>query len=150
MCIRDRCVCVRARARALRIVSMDKILRFKNIIIIIIIYTYCVKAYSLNDSLCLVLLQGSVTVLKKLVRSKPTVSRRSGLFTDSSCSSGFQTFLTDSKEYARWLHTHSITLPPPLQLHPESDEEVEEVEEEEIEDEEVEEVEEEEVEYDGK
>ena len=103
------------------------------------------------------LLQGSVTVLKKLVHSKPTVSRRSGLFTDSSCSSGFQTFLTDSKEYARWLHTHSITLPPPLQLHPESDEEeedadeeVEEVEEEETEEEEVEEVEEEEVEYYGK
>ena len=90
-----------------------------------------------------------MTVLKKLVRSKPTVSRRSGLFTDTTCSTGFQTFMTDSTEYTRWLRTHSIKLPPPLQLNPPSDEE-EEDEEEEEEEEDREEVEEEEVEYDGK
>ena len=87
-------------------------------------------------------------MLKKLVRSQPTVSRRSGLFRDPSCTTGFQTFLTDRRQYSRWLTAHRVTLPPPLQLTPPSAQGGEG--EEGGEEEDLEEEEEEEEEYDGK
>ena len=91
------------------------------------------------------LVQGSLTVLKKLVRSKPTVSRRSGLYHDQSCVTAFQSFVNHSRDYNRWLSSRGISLPPPLQVYDDSEDDLiddddynydeEEVEEEEVEEE---------------
>ncbi|XP_076469472.1 uncharacterized protein LOC143299864 [Babylonia areolata] len=88
---------------------------------------------------------GSLKVLKKLVRSKPTVSRRSGLYRHRSCASAYESFVMDAREYNRWLTSRGVSLPSPLQA---DDGEEEEEEEEFEEEEEVEDQKEEEDEFD--
>ncbi|XP_070191628.1 uncharacterized protein [Littorina saxatilis] len=107
----------------------------------------------MRDSNCnnwlIVVKSGSVTVLKKLVRSKPTVSSRSGMFRDTSCATAFQTFINDRREYSRWMDTRSLSLPPPLGLEEEEGDEEEDVDEH-VEDEEEDDGEYEEDDFDGK
>ncbi|KAK7503360.1 hypothetical protein BaRGS_00005281 [Batillaria attramentaria] len=62
------------------------------------------------------LILGSATVLKKLVRTNPTVSKRTGQYTDTSTTTGFFTFLSSDTDYNRWLNNRNITLPPPLTI----------------------------------
>ncbi|XP_076448603.1 uncharacterized protein LOC143285233 [Babylonia areolata] len=97
-----------------------------------------------HNNWLIVVRSGSVTVLKKLVHTRPTVSARTGLYRNPSPTTAFHTFLSDRRDHARWLSARSITLPPPLQLPPgHSDGEEGEEEEEEEERQEVEELEEE-------
>nr|KAG5711384.1 hypothetical protein BaRGS_006081 [Batillaria attramentaria] len=74
-----------------------------------------VKDSNFSDWLILVK-SGSATVLKKLVRTNPTVSKRTGQYTDTSTTTGFFTFLSSDTDYNRWLNNRNITLPPPLTI----------------------------------
>ncbi|XP_025107834.1 uncharacterized protein LOC112572390 [Pomacea canaliculata] len=78
------------------------------------------KAVVVKDSnVCdwlIVVKSGAVSVLKRLAKVKATVSRRTGQYKRTTSTSRYLSFLGHAKDYARWLHYHSISLPPPLSV----------------------------------
>ncbi|XP_061186725.1 uncharacterized protein LOC133194836 [Saccostrea echinata] len=60
--------------------------------------------------------EGSLRVLKRLDKVKPTVNKRSGEYRLDAHPSGYFSFLSQHQDFDRYISYHDIDLPPPLQM----------------------------------